>query len=447
MAENRREEQKLWLILFQIKAIRTRLNLLAIQYWLFLTLAVLIGAAAIIFGSALTLSPLGFLGVTLTATIVGAVALVRVVREARRRGANPLRAARIADDRAALKGRLATIQAMAKTPAANSRLWPYLIEDTYGIRETFEPSRIEPRWISRAILVPLLVCLAIATVPLLHRYHPRLVAVAGGNSQPAELTADIGNLDIRPADPGLAPNARIYADPATLKQLETKLAQAERSGQNRNSMSRWMNKARSFAGKLQDRVTGVKPSAQPPINLRLHGGSAASSADNRTPPEQANNANQDTSGSSSSPLSGNQTGANPSGQPPVSLPEQQADQLASNNPSPLFQPDQGQTQPDQNDPGLKSGSTYSGGSGATHSGGTDPAHLFGPPTPQQLGSDNFKIAIDASPSDESSSPGAPAYIPPEIHVPLNSQQAPDEPLARAAIPLADQATIKRVFER
>ena len=60
MAENRREEQKLWLILFQIKAIRTRLNLLAIQFWLFTTLAVLIGAAGLIYLAAIALNPLLF---------------------------------------------------------------------------------------------------------------------------------------------------------------------------------------------------------------------------------------------------------------------------------------------------------------------------------------------------------------------------------------------------
>jgi hypothetical protein len=38
-------------------------------------------------------------------------------------------------------------------------------------------------------------------------------------------------------------------------------------------------------------------------------------------------------------------------------------------------------------------------------------------------------------------------VPPRIRVPLNSQQYPDQPLARAAVPAADQDTIKRVFER
>jgi hypothetical protein len=84
---------------------------------------------------------------------------------------------------------------------------------------------------------------------------------------------------------------------------------------------------------------------------------------------------------------------------------------------------------------------------SNHGGGSDPQHLFGSPSSPPLGSNNFKITIDAQPSDESSTPGAPAYIPPKVRVPLNSSQYPDEALARAAVPAADQMTIKRVFER
>ncbi len=258
------------------------MNLLAIQYWFFLTLAVLLGVAAIIFVSAISLSPLAFLGVTITAVGFAVPVLIRVVCDARRQGANPLRAATIADDRAGLKGRLATILATAKTSAAESPLWPYLIEDTYGMREAFEPARIESRWISRAILAPLAVGLAIAAIPLVHRYHPQL-RLGAGNAPPAEITADIGNLEIHPADPGLTANARVYADPGTLKQLEAKLAQAERSEQNRGNLNRWMNKARRLAGNLQDQVTGRKPLAQPPVNLKLRGENPASPTGNRAP--------------------------------------------------------------------------------------------------------------------------------------------------------------------
>jgi len=93
-----------------------------------------------------------------------------------------------------------------------------------------------------------------------------------------------------------------------------------------------------------------------------------------------------------------------------------------------------------------SGGAGSGG-GVSHGSGSDPEHLFGPPSSQPLGSDSFKITIDAQPSDESSTPGAPAYIPPKVRAPLNDRQYDDEPIARASVPAADQMTIKRVFER
>ena len=101
----------------------------------------------------------------------------------------------------------------------------------------------------------------------------------------------------------------------------------------------------------------------------------------------------------------------------------------------------------QDEPGAKVGSGYANEAGANHSAGADPEHLFGPPTTGPLGSDSFKLSVDARPIDESSNRGAPAYLPPKVRVPLNSQQLPDEPLARTSVPFDDRQTIKRVFER
>jgi hypothetical protein len=125
------------------------------------------------------------------------------------------------------------------------------------------------------------------------------------------------------------------------------------------------------------------------------------------------------------------------------LPAQQADELAKNGASQPGDSNQGAN--GANSPANPGDANSDGG--ASHGSGSDPASLFGPASAQPLGSDSFKIAIEAEPSDESSSRGSPTYVPPRIRVPLNSQQYPDQPLARAAVPAADQDTIKRVFER
>ena len=115
-------------------------------------------------------------------------------------------------------------------------------------------------------------------------------------------------------------------------------------------------------------------------------------------------------------------------------------------------------QPDQNSTSSQAGANDNAnppeqdaandfGGGANHGVGADPGHLFGPPAPQPFGSDSFKIAIDAEPSDEASAPGSPAYLPPKVRVPLNPNQLPDEPIARAAVPANEQTIIKRVFDR
>jgi hypothetical protein len=447
VADTRREEQKLWLIRFQIKAVRTRLNLLAIQYWFFISLAIVIFAATTIFMLAALLTPLAFLVSGAIVAAAGLVTIAIAARAAIHRGASPMGAATLADGRAELKGRLTTVLALADGPP-QSPLWPYLVEDTYSLRSRFEPARIEPRWLSRTILAPLAVALAVVALSALLRYlsrlPPRGLAVA-----PTDITADIGDLEVLPADSGVKPNARIYADANTLRQLESKIANAKKSG-----ISKWLDQARRLGGNLQDQVTGNTPLPLPSIHLR------ASNAQPPSPPSASSRVAQAAppgpSGQAGSPQAdpaaprvdaGGLGGANR--QPPaISLPGEQADQLAQEGAAAPYHPGADQSGGGAGDPaaGVPQGGDAVGG-GSSHGAGSDPEHLFGPPEAQQLGSDSFKIAIDATPSDEASSKGAPAYIPPKVSVPLNAQQFPDEPLARSALPPEDAMTVKKVFER
>ena len=447
MAENRREEQKLWLILFQIKAIRTRLNLLAIQFWLFTTLAVLIGAAGLIYLAAIALNPLLFLTIAILVGIFALAATVRIVRAALRQAANPGRAAAVADHRADLKGRLATVLALAEAPPASS-LWPYLVEDTYTLRHKFEPSKVEPRWVSRSIFAPAAVLVMITAVLLAMKYH-RSDPAFTADGPPTEVTADLGNLEISPADPSHPANARVYADPATLRQLEAKLAQAEKEDASRNSIARWMNKARQLAGSLQDQVTGQTPGAIPPLALKLQGAKTPpGGADSDPAPRAGDQAGNHPDSASIMPPENPGDGVPAAGgdqRPPITIPPEDPDRLAQNGlPS---MPGDNSTGSPEDLGGAKVGSGYASEAGSNHSAGADPEHLFGAPTAEPLGSDSFKLSVDARPIDESSSAGAPAYLPPKVRVPLNSQQWPDEPLARTSVPFDDRPTVKRVFER
>ena len=442
MAENRREEQKLWLILFQIRAIRMRLNLLALQYWLFSTLAVLIGATALVFFAAIRMPPLAFLAAAVISLLFALTAMVRIARAALRERANPARAAIVADQRALLKGRLATVQAFALNPPP-SALWPYLVEETYAMRTAFEPARIEPRWISRSLLALVGVC-AMVSVILVVLGNGALSASGALSTAGGDMVADLSDLDIRPADPGSKANARLYADPATLKQLDAKAADAAKQARDRGGLAHLLNKARRLAGDLQDQVTGREQRLLPPIHLRALNRPAPSPRDH-APSPRSGQAGSNANGSSINSGNGAGSPGDTNSRPPAALPGAQADQLAQNSAGTPVNPNQPQPDPNQ------MGSSQNGGpgnvAGANHSGGSDPEHLFGATTAQELGSDSFHLTVEALPSDEASSKGAPAYIPPKISVPLNGHQAPDEPLARAAVPADDRMTIKRVFER
>jgi uncharacterized membrane protein YgcG len=453
VAEIRRDEQKLWLILFQIRGVRVRLNSLALQRWIFSTLALLVSSAGLIFAAALMLGPLWFLSMAAVIVLFALAAMLREGRAALRQHANPVKAATIADERGALKGRLTTVMTLAQTPRL-SPLWAYLVEDTYSLRDDFEPARIEPRFISRSIFALLAACLiAMLLVPfaVLRRGGSRQAAAAHG--EPGEITADLGNLEIRPADPALEPNAQVYADPETLRKLGDKLAAAQDQDNDKSPLGRWMSKARNLAADLQDQLTGQKPTKDPPLRLKLTDRNPGADSHGASKGHGQPGQGHDNSGQTAANSKG--SGGNPAGdarqsQPPVaSRPGQQADPLAQNQGGLPQTPGSNsahsgesdlQSLFDNNGAGL-------GGGGSSHGSGSDPRNLFGPASSQPLGNDNFKITIEAQPSDESSTPGPPAYIPPKVRVPLNSNQYPDEPLARTAVPAADQMMVKRVFER
>ncbi len=454
MPETRRDEQKLWLILFQIKGVRSRLNFLAIQRWIFAALALLIGAVGLTFFAAATSGPLTFLAIAIFLMLVALLGVIRETIVVRATRITPARAAAIGDTRAQLKGRLTTVLALNATPR-HSPLWAYLVEDTYGRREEFEPSRVAPRLLSRAFY-PLLAAILLATLAVpAARFAsaPRQRPARPGLNGPNQIIADIGNLDIRPADPALQPNAEIYADPATLKKLADKLAAAEKADRDRRPLSKLIDKARNFADAFQDKLNGLDPARPRPTQMRLtdrNPGPPSPPSDSDNSPNSGSTGNSGGSGLADNSHHGAPGSAPPgaaqnSPPPMTSLPPQQADELASKDSSPAPAPGSDQAPAAaQNQP--KAGDPNAGG-GSNHGSGSDPANLFGPASPLPLGSDSFKIAIEADPSDESTASGSPTYVPPRIRVPLNANQYPDQPLARAAVPAADQNIIKRVFQR
>ena len=454
MPENRRDEQKLWLILFQIKGVRSRLNFLVLQRWVFAGIAILIGATGLTFFAAATFEPLTFLAIAICLLLVVVLGLFRETRVARAMLTTPARAAAIADSGAQLKGRLTTVLALNAAPR-QSPLWAYLVEDTYGRREEFEPARVAPRLLSRAFYAMLAAILLAALAVPAARFAsaPRARSAAAGIGGPNQITADIGNLDIRPADPALRPNAEIYADPATLRKLAAKLAAAEQADRDRSPLSKLMDKARNFADAFQDKLNGLDP-ARPPTRMRLTDRNPGAPSPPGNGDNRPNSGPTGNSGGGSGLADNSRHGAPGSARPGAagnapppmtSLPPQQADELARRESAPP--PASGSDQAPGADQNQANTGDPNAGGGANRGTGSDPASLFGSASQLPLGSDSFKIAIEADPSDESTTPGSPTYVPPRIRVPLNPDQYPDQPLARAAVPAADQNTIKRVFQR
>lgn len=449
-AEEARGEEKFRLILSQIASIRIRLNVLALQHGLFGGLTFILCAAVLIVAAAFFLGALTFLTLALVVTIAAILGAANTVGGAWRMRASAERAARLADERAALKGRLTTMVGAAHG-GQRSALWPYLVEDTLALREEFAPSRIEPRKLSRWLYAALAAGAAAALVFHLALQARKTRLAAQQRAVPGEATVDLGNLDIRPADPSLGQGTEIDADPATLKKLADKLRSAQGGAQQDSPSSRLMADARDVASALQNKLTGGKPPALPPSRLKItdkNGGSGSSGKAN----EQTSSGQQQQSGGHNAGQ-GAGNGQMAQNQPENSAPAPGMPDLSglaalkglNGDESDPNNPRTGQNS--QQDPTQLAQGAPNGSGGANHGSGSDPNHLFGDADKPPLGNDTFRIPIEVSPSDEGFSDSAPAYVPARVKSKLNTSQYPDEPFERASIPVSDRVTIKRVFER
>lgn len=446
-----RGEEKFQLILGQVALIRSRLNALALQQGLFGGLTFILGAAILIVGAAFVFSPLTFLLLGIVAAAVALTGVAHMARGAWRMRTSEERAARVADERAALKGRLTTMVDAARA-GQRSALWPYLVEDTLALREEFVATRIEPRRVSRWLWAALVSC-AVAALMMRLAYRVRNARLAANGhvvSAPGEPTADLGDLDIRPADPSGDPGTQIDADPATLRKLAEKLRAAERGGKGGGPASRLMADARDAARALQNKLTGGRPSGTA-SHLKLtdrKGGSA--DKDTAQNPQNHRQANGGTPDNPQTADSGQQSDRNPTQPNSASTPAvPDMSGLAALGGLNSDDPDSGgslaRKTPSNARKLAQAGPMGTGG--PDHGSGSDPRHLYGKAEQPPLGNDTFKIPVEVGSSDNGTSDAAPAAPPRRIKSSLNESQAPDEPFERASIPASDRVTIKRVFQR
>lgn len=453
----RKAEEKLGLILGQIGSIRLRLNSLAWQRGAFGTLGWIIAIGAILVLAAFYLQPLAFL---ISAVTLGLLALAGVsdsVRAAWRMHVNRRAAASIADRRADLKGRLETIvevgqrQKIVKLGAAAEPplLWSYLIEDTLSRQEEFEPARIEARRVSRSIF-GLLGALAVAAaiVPLIARLHGKPVSLPVNQD---EMTMDLNDLHLRADDPDSDDGVEVHADAKTMRRLEEKLAAEAAAGSGKASdtpMDKMMNHAKSLAGRLQDKLTG-RTSPHSRITLKLADNSQDLNSLEKRDPLKLNPSrkNGDADAHFEHEKLGNDShSVNPNNLPPNDPEKNSMTGSAGEDAStPQQRANPSDSSSDKSSDQASNDQSSNGGS--AHGIGADPDTLFGPIADPKLGGQGFEISIDARSETKGPKAAGHAYLPPKVRTPLNANQHPDEPIARASVPEDDRAAIKKVFER
>lgn len=450
-------DEKLKVILDQLARVRSRVNVLALQRALFTSLALVIGGAAILVLAALAFGPLTFLAVAIMLAALLAFGLIRAIKSSLHARVDTGTAASLADRRVDFKGRLTTLVALAGR--GESSLWPYLLEETLSLRQEFDLSRVERRRVSRS-LYALLGSGVLAGLAAMLMLAPGKLGLAAKAPASREARMPADNLQVRPSDPALDQDAEVNGDASATEKLaerEPENADNAPPGGGDDQSSKLLEKARDFASALQSKLTGRKPEQRPKMKMRLaeepkdrsKSGSARQRPDSQTAPERladkgtGGNAQQDKQGSEgSAPDAG-------SGSPPSQQTEEPSrDGLASNKPMTI--PEQASPPAGNNFPNgsAEPGPSRNGGAGgASHGAGTDPQHLFGRADKPPTGKDGFSITLEARLSENGPAAGDRGYVPPKVRSSLNSDQQPDEPLSRGAVPADDRQTIKRVFER
>ncbi len=422
---------------------------MALQHAIFYLLAIAIASGAAIFAGAFTLSPLIFLIGGSALVVIATIGIASAVSAGWRMRTSAAGAASIADDRAELKGRLSTIVALADTETRGP-LWPYLVEDTLGHHDEFAASKIERRRVSRGIY-PLAGALVLAALAFPISKIKRAPQVIPGSGQD-DLTVDLDDLHLRPAEPGDESGMQVTADPATMRRLQEKLARQSAGGGdgNGNSMNQLMNRARDMAGNLQNKLTGQQMASKQRLNLRL-----ADAGRDRDQNEihRAPDAQKNRHGETAGQFKQDQPKSNHA----LDLPPEDDSRQPNSQPSPSgpgeasLESNAGRDNPNKDDSAtdrsIQQGGENSSNGGEAHGIGADPDSLFGAPATSKLGSEGFEIAIEARPIDHGAKGSGHAYVPPKVRTPLSVNQEPDEPVARAAVPADDRTTIKRVFER
>jgi hypothetical protein len=452
-AHRSRTDEKLGLILSQVGLLRRRLNSLAIQRAMFVTAAGAAAALAMTLVAAFLLSPLTFLISAAVADLIVLIAVVRGLRSAWLMRASASHAAALADERAALKGRLTTIVQSAPEHHRGA-LWAFLVEDALGRREDFEPAKIERRRIDRSMWSFLgAMIVAMLAIPFAMLHQPHNLAIPG---KQADITMNLDDLQVREAGPGDSDGIPVEADAATMRRLENKLAQQGGAGSAAGaggSMDRLLDRARSMAGRMQNRLRGEATRKQR-LTLKLAendpGLDAARRGDMNSQSDAARK-NNDPAGQFKSEHDPNSRGDSlpPMGKVAHDPRNQQMMRGGLGNGDVMGAGKAGARTDSTaaSDSNTDSSGGQASNGGPAHGIGADPEGLFGEPADSKMSTEGFEISIEARAMEHGAKGAGQAYLPPKVRTPLNSDQQPDEPVARAEIPADDRTAIQRVFER
>ena len=280
------------------------------------------------------------------------------------------------------------------------------------------------------------------------KHAPQITAGSGQD----DLTVDLDDLHLRPADPGDDSGMQVTADPATMRRLEDKLARESAGGGDvaGNSLNSLVNRARDMAGNLQSKLTGQQTASKQRLNLRLADADQNQDQDeiHRAPETRKNRHGE---------VAGQFKQDQPKSNDALDLPREDDSRQPNAQPSPNgtgeagVESDAGKDNPNKTTARATAASSRAARTAATAARRTESAPIrTACSARRRRRSSAPRVSRSQSKRGPSitarRAPVTPTFRPKCARRSAPNQE-PDEPVARAAVPADDRSTIKRVFER
>jgi hypothetical protein len=404
----------------QTSRARRRLNRVALEHALFVTVGTAMLSLSALVILAFVLSPRGYAWATWLIFVVVAATIAVHLRRVRTSWVRGTDAALVIDHRVGLEDRLATL-ATADAAARRSRLWSFLIRENLRLLPRWEPRRLAPRSVPMSIWY--FICSLLLAALVSYRIpRPGFPAPLGESTERPAATPS-GQSDTRSAEPVAGRSeepSRLWTD------LPERLRQAILGPRS----------SRKFAGSIPPRTA--------PVTDEKGGPAIVGSRIGNSGPVRSAPATADTTRLASPSGTSRSTLPHPGNDQQVTRGQAESSAAPAHGDPPKTLP--GKLRGDRPKSLAKDSTGGAGGGGGAGTGG-DKEGLFGERQAGGRAAGSFALDLDAlrgSQSDQEGEDGEPGA---RLEATLSAGQRLDDAVRRAQVPAEYEKIVQRIFNR